>query len=88
MVNRVPPSTPSRVRWNVLRDHTIAIWCKHGLMTRSEISMMQAYDRIEYAETAAKYEYFNLTLAEAAQGLSVQEILGICEHHKVDQKVF
>lgn len=73
---------------NALRDHTIAIWCKHGVMTRSEMSMRQAFDRIDYAETAARYEYLNLTLGEAASGLSVEEILEICAYYNISQSVF
>ena len=71
-----------------MKNHTIAVWSKHGVMTRSETSMMQAFDRIEYAETAAKYEYLNLTLGEPAPGLTVDDILDICKFHNIKQTVF
>ena len=41
-----------------LRHHRIVIWAKHGVMARSDVSVKRAADRIEYAETAAKYEYY------------------------------
>jgi len=71
-----------------MRDHTLTMWCKHGLMVRSDVSVMQAFDRIEYAETAARYEYFNLTLNEPSSGLSVGEILEVCKQFKIEQTVF
>jgi hypothetical protein len=45
---------------------------------RSDRSVKRAVDRIEYAETAARYEYLNLTNGEAGQGLSDEEIREIC----------
>ncbi|HNK63878.1 MAG TPA: class II aldolase/adducin family protein [Anaerolineales bacterium] len=85
-----PPGTAEMqaVTVEAMRSHTIAVWCKHGVMTRSNVSMMQAFDRIEYAETAARYEHFNLSMGEPSSGLSVDEILEFCKRHNVDQKVF
>jgi hypothetical protein len=37
-----------------------------------------AGDRMEYAETAAKYEYLNLTVGEIGEGISSDEIRVIC----------
>jgi len=86
---KVPGSKEMQdVTVKAMRDHTLAMWCKHGLMVRSDVSIMQAFDRIEYAETAAQYEYFNLTLNEPGSGLSVDEILEICARFNVEQTVF
>jgi rhamnulose-1-phosphate aldolase len=35
------------------------LWSKHGVMARSDVSVTRAVDRIEYAETAARYEYMD-----------------------------
>jgi rhamnulose-1-phosphate aldolase len=61
-----------------LRSHRIAVWSKHGVVARSDRSVKRAEDRIEYTETAARYEYLNLTNGEAGQGLSDEEIRDIC----------
>ena len=71
-----------------LREHRVVIWCKHGLMTRSEISTLKASDRIEYVETAAKYEVINLANGEMAEGLSPEEIRSIADAFEVDQNLF
>ena len=57
-----------------LRSHRIAVWSKHGVVARSDRSVKRAVDRIEYAETAARYEYMNLTSGEAGRGLSEKEV--------------
>ncbi len=71
-----------------LRGHRLALWSKHGVMSRSELSVKQALDRIEYAEAAAKYEYLNLTAGEIADGLSVEEIRAICMTFNIEQRIF
>ncbi len=71
-----------------LREHRVVIWCKHGLMTRSEISTLKASDRIEYVETAAKYEVINLPNGEMAEGLTPAEIRSIAETYNIDQNLF
>jgi rhamnulose-1-phosphate aldolase len=60
-----------------LRDHRIALWAKHGVMARSDISVKRAVDRIEYAETAASYEYMDLVIGGRAEGLSVDELRAV-----------
>jgi len=84
------PSTAALMAATVgcLREHRIIIWTKHGVVARSDVSVKRAADRIEYAETAAKYEYLNLTLGEVGQGLSVDEIRAICKTFNVTQTVF
>ena len=45
----------------------------------------RAADRIEYAETAARYEYMNLVNHEQGEGLSVDEIRAIAKMWNIDQ---
>lgn len=71
-----------------LRIHRIVIWAKHGVMARSDISLKRASDRIEYAETAARYEFMNLTIGEQGIGLSRKEIQAICQAFDVRQTIF
>lgn len=71
-----------------LRSHRIVIWGKHGVVARSDTSVKNASDRIEYAETGAKYEYMNLTNGELGEGLSDVEIQAICQAFGVKQNVF
>jgi ribulose-5-phosphate 4-epimerase/fuculose-1-phosphate aldolase len=53
-----------------LRSHCIVLWSKHGVMARSDQSVTKAADRIEYAETAAMYEYMDLVNGCKAEGLT------------------
>ena len=71
-----------------LRQHRIVIWGKHGVMARSDISAKRAADRIEYAETAAHYEYMNLVNHEQGEGLSVEEIRAIAKLWNIEQTIF
>lgn len=71
-----------------LREHRIVIWAKHGVMARSDESVKRAADRVEYAETAAKYEYLNLQIGEVGEGLSADEIRTICDTFDVKQSIF
>ena len=60
-----------------LREHRIVVWGKHGVMARSNISATRAVDRIEYAETAARYEYMDLVNGGRGEGLTHEELLEI-----------
>lgn len=71
-----------------LRTHRIVLWCKHGVMARSDLSVKRASDRIEYAETGAHYEYMNLRNNEMAEGLTQEEIRAICAAFDVKQNIF
>jgi rhamnulose-1-phosphate aldolase len=71
-----------------LRKHRIILWCKHGVVSRSDNSIKRAADRIEYAESAARYEYMNLVCGEPADGLSGDEIRAICQTFKIQQTIF
>jgi rhamnulose-1-phosphate aldolase len=84
------PSSAELMAGNVaaLRQHRIVIWAKHGVVARSDVSIKRAADRVEYAETAAKYEYLNLGVNEIGTGLSVDEIRAICETFNIKQNIF
>ena len=84
------PSSPELMAGNIaaLRKHRIVVWSKHGVMARSDISIKRAADRVEYAETAAKYEYLNLASGELGEGLSHAEILEICKTFNITQSIF
>lgn len=71
-----------------LRRYRVVLWAKHGVMARSDVSIKRAADRVEYAETAAKYEYLNLATGGLGIGLSVDEIKSICEKFGVKQSIF
>ncbi len=71
-----------------LREHRIVIWSQHGVMARAEGSILHALDLIEYAETAAHYEYLNLTAGERSEGLSPEHLRDISESWNVRQKLF
>ena len=70
------PGSPAMMAANVagLRDYRVVVWSKHGVMARSDISVTRAADRIEYAETAAMYEYMNLVAGSQAEGLTQDEL--------------
>jgi rhamnulose-1-phosphate aldolase len=84
------PGSPELMAANVesLRTHRVVIWAKHGAMARSDVSVKRAADRVEYAETAAKYEYLNLSAGEIGEGLSPDEIREICKTFSVEQNLF
>ncbi len=71
-----------------LRTHRVVVWAKHGVMARSDQSVKRATDRIEYAETAAHYEYLNLVNHAQADGLSADEVKAICQSLGIQQSVF
>ncbi|HLO15337.1 MAG TPA: class II aldolase/adducin family protein, partial [Anaerolineales bacterium] len=71
-----------------LREHRIVIWSQHGVMARAEDSIFHALDLIEYAETAAHYEYLNLIGGGLSEGLTPEHIRAISESWKIGQKIF
>lgn len=80
------PGSPAMMDANVagLREHNVVLWSKHGVMARSDMSVTRAADRIEYAETAAMYEYMNLVSGGRAEGLSDDELREIVRAFGVD----
>lgn len=71
-----------------LREHRIVIWSQHGVMTRVDDSIFHALDLIEYAETAAHYEFLNLTSGNLSEGLTPEHIRSISESWNVRQNIF
>jgi rhamnulose-1-phosphate aldolase len=73
------PGSPAMMEANVacLRDHRVVLWSKHGLMARSDHSATKAADLIEYAETAARYEYMDLVAGSRAEGLTPAEVRAV-----------
>jgi rhamnulose-1-phosphate aldolase len=57
-------------------------------MSRSDISVKRAADRVEYAETVTKYEYHNLLVGEITTGLSLEEIRDICQTFNIQQEIY
>lgn len=57
-----------------LRTHRIVVWSKHGVLARSDRSVIQAADVVEYAETAAAYEQMDLAMGRRGEGLSAGEL--------------
>jgi rhamnulose-1-phosphate aldolase len=79
------PGSPALMEANVaaLREHNIVLWSKHGVMARSDMSATRAADRIEYAETAARYEYMDLVNGRKADGLTNEELRAVVEAFNV-----
>lgn len=71
-----------------LRAHRIILWSKHGVVARSDVSVKRAADRIEYAETGARYETMNLANREMGEGLTIEEIRSVCTAFNVQQAIF
>jgi rhamnulose-1-phosphate aldolase len=57
-----------------LHQYRIVVWSKHSVMTRSETSVVEAADRIEYTETAALYENKDFANGDKAEGLTQDEL--------------
>ena len=71
-----------------LREHRMLIWSQHGVMARADGSILLAFDLIEYAETAARYEFLNLSAGERGKGLSPEQMRAISQHWNISQKIF
>lgn len=71
-----------------MRARAMVVWARHGVVARSDESVLHAVDLIEYAEAAARYETLNLSNGERADGLSPQEIREICAAWGVRQEVY
>lgn len=71
-----------------MRAHRVVVWSKHGVVARSERSVKRAVDRIEYAETSARYEYMDLLTGGKADGLSPEELRAICDSLGIKQDIF
>lgn len=80
------PGSPAMMDANLvgLRAHNVVLWSKHGVMARSEFSVTRAADRIEYAETAALYEYMDLANGGRGEGLTEDELREIVRTFNVE----
>ena len=58
------------------------------MLARSDGSVRRAVDLIEYAETAARFEYLNLAGGGRAAGLSLEELRAIIHAFKLTQSYF
>lgn len=67
-----------------LQSHAIVLWSKHGVMSRSDVSVTNAVDKIEYAETGAKYEFMNLSIGGLGEGLRLDELHAVKSAFNVD----
>lgn len=71
-----------------LREHRVVIWSRHGVLSRADDSITHALDLIEYAETAAHYEYLNLTAGDRSGGLTPEHIRAISASWNLRQTIF
>ena len=71
-----------------LQNFRAVVWRRHGIVTRSDESVRKAGDLVEYAETAAHFEYLNLQLGRPTEGLSDEEMRAICKANGISQKYF
>ncbi len=82
------PGSPELMAANVagLRDFEIVLWSKHGVMARSDGSVTRAVDRIEYAETGARYEYLDLVAGGHGEGLTPSEIAAVAREFGINSR--
>lgn len=83
------PGTPHQgeLTRDAMVRNRILVWAKHGVIARSLEGPMEAFDLIEYAEAAATYERFDLQAGRIADGLTVDELRGICQRFKVSAPI-
>jgi rhamnulose-1-phosphate aldolase len=86
----IPPATEELKAATVaaMREHRVVIWAKHGVVARSDTSVMRACDLIEYAEVGARYECLNLSTGSASEGLTHEEIRQMCAVFGIEQTIF
>jgi rhamnulose-1-phosphate aldolase len=70
------------------REYRVVIWARHGVIARADNSILRVADLIEYAETAAHYEFLNRIAGDPTDGLSPEQIRSISESWKVRQRIF
>jgi rhamnulose-1-phosphate aldolase len=71
-----------------MREHQLVVWSQHGVMVRSDDSIFHALDLIEYAETAAHYEYLNLIGGKLSEGLSSEHLRAVSDSWNIKQNIF
>ena len=71
-----------------LQAYRAVVWQRHGMIARADTGVRAAGDLIDYAETAAHYEYLNLGMGPAGSGLSDAELRQMCERLGIEQDFF
>ena len=71
-----------------MREHQLVVWSQHGAMARSDDSIFRALDLIEYAETAAHYEFLNLIGGDLSEGLSPGHLRAVSSSWNIRQNIF
>jgi rhamnulose-1-phosphate aldolase len=71
-----------------LLTHRMVLWARHGAVSRSDVSVRKAGNLMEYAETAARFEYLNRQLGEPCQGISDEDMRAICAKFGIRQDFF
>ncbi|NPV75474.1 MAG: rhamnulose-1-phosphate aldolase [Anaerolineae bacterium] len=85
----LPPASQALMQASAaaLSERPLVVWSKHGVLARSDDSIEQAADLIEYTETAAQYEYMNILAGSPAGGLTVEEMHLICKMYSVQPEI-
>ncbi|MGE5784724.1 MAG: class II aldolase/adducin family protein [Myxococcales bacterium] len=71
-----------------LKERPLAVWTQHGVIARSDVSVLNAVDLIEYVETAAAYECLDRVMGGEGEGLSPEQLAQVCAAYNVKQSVF
>jgi rhamnulose-1-phosphate aldolase len=71
-----------------MREHKLVVWSQHGVMARSDDSLFHVLDLIEYAETAAHYEYLNLIGGNLSEGLSPEHLREVSSAWHIKQNLY
>ena len=71
-----------------MREHPLVVWSQHGVIARSDDSLLHVLDLIEYAETAAHYEYLNLIGGNLSEGLSPEHLREVCGSWNIKQNIY
>jgi rhamnulose-1-phosphate aldolase len=71
-----------------MREHELVVWSQHGVMTRADNSILHALDLIEYAETAAHYEFLNLIGGGLSEGLNPKHLRDVSDSWNIQQNIY
>ena len=71
-----------------MREHPLVVWSQHGVIARSDDSLLHVLDLIEYAETAAHYEYLNLIGGHLSEGLSPEHLREVSGSWNIKQNIY
>jgi rhamnulose-1-phosphate aldolase len=71
-----------------MREYELVVWSQHGMMARADDSIFHALDLIEYAETAAHYEFLNLIGGGLSEGLSPEHLRAVSRSWNINQNIY